>query len=46
MLFYADKNVKENCIINASSEFINSIETLTHINNTNYDKRNTSKNNI
>jgi len=35
--------VKENFNINASSEFINSIETLTNINNTNYDKKNLTK---
>lgn len=37
------ENVKENFVINASSEFINSIETFTNINNTNYDKKNPSK---
>jgi len=37
------ENAKENFIINASSEFINSIETFTNINNTHYDKRNSSK---
>ena len=39
----SNDNVKENFIINASSEFINSIETFTKINNTNYDKRISSK---
>lgn len=40
---YSNENIKENIFINASSEFINSIETLTNINNTNYDKKNLGK---
>ena len=39
----SNEYVKENFNINASSEFINSIETLTNINNTNYDKKNLTK---
>jgi hypothetical protein len=42
----SNEYVKENFIINASSEFINSIETLTNINNTNYDKKNLTKNSL
>jgi len=39
------ENMKENFMINASSEFINSIDTLTNINNTNFDRKSTKNNN-